>query len=210
MKKRNLIIGIAGILFIIMVSAAAFTQTQFLKIGQDIKSIKADEKAKKVVAKVNGEAIDWQTFKVEQYVRNQGSNEPATPKPSGEAVIKEVAKKKLLAKEAKRRGIVVSDSEVKTMMLNIKKAIAGMPSEEQQRFKDYLVGLGMSETEFWSNPEVINAYKEALYIGKLRGEFLKGAKTQEEVEKAESEYNKLGDSLLEAAKIEITNPETIK
>jgi len=205
MKKRALIIGIASVTLALIVGTVAFTQTPFLKFGQDVKSISEDAKAKRVVARVNGKGIDWQTFKAEQYIQGQNAVASGSPEPSNTDILKEVAKKILLVEEAKGRGIEVSDSEVKTMMVDIKNMISKMTDEEQQKFKDYLTGLGMSEEAFWSSPEVFEAYRQAMYIGKLRNEFLQDAETQEDIEQAQENFEKLGDDLMSRAKFEVVD-----
>lgn len=68
MKKRALYISIASVILLLAVGAVAFTQTIGLKAGQDVKAIRKNVKANKIVAKVNGADINWQTFKAEEHV----------------------------------------------------------------------------------------------------------------------------------------------
>ncbi|MBE0447030.1 MAG: hypothetical protein IBX64_02825 [Actinobacteria bacterium] len=115
-----------------------------------------------------------------------------------------------MVKEAKNRGIKVTDSEVKDFIKKMRASMAQMPDEEKQFFNDYLQGLGMSEDEFWSSKEVFNGYKKGLYIGRLREQFMKDANTSEEIRKANSEFEKFENNLVEGTKIEIVDPDIFK
>lgn len=113
---------------------------------------------------VDGTSISDHTIAVYQASIEQNGVSPA--KAHDQAVDKAITEV-LTEREATRRGVAVSEDEVKAFIAQQRQLNASAPAENQAMFRATLEGLGMTEEQYWADPATRSAVRAILVHGKL-------------------------------------------
>ena len=157
--KKIIIVSISLCIIVTVISAITYSKnikTPY-EFGQLQRNVNENTKDNKILVSVNKEGISDR--QIETYMAL-----------SADGLTKEEAKQKLindrlLIQNAKKKGIVVSDEEVKQYIDESKQYQNDNP-ELAQPIYDYIAGLGITEDEYWNMMEP--SIKERMYIGKLK------------------------------------------
>lgn len=163
-KKIIIIYSFLCILVLATINLAYSKSDEFL-LGEKIKNL---SKSEKIVAKINGIPVTEKEYESKKlFLETQ--KQPA----NFENVIRAIAEQKLLFEEAKKRGITVTKEELDNFIQLQKRLSEQVSDEEKANFRDFLAGQGLTVEEYWSNPDVINAYERGIYIGKFKAQLRK-------------------------------------
>ncbi len=203
MKKK--IIVILGVLVVVAALAVggvyAEKQLKYVDLGNQIsenQSIPEDE----IAAWVNGTAISKQRF--ENYKASLAYTQAEY---TDEQVLDKMIRQEVLQQEIVRRGITVTEEEVKAFNEE-RFALLDEDETAKQIMEDFVKGLGVTMEEY--KEQSLEISRESLltmkYREQLAAEFERQAEPaseQEQSEVFEEYYDRKLDALVEAAEIKI-------
>ncbi|GAW30997.1 SurA N-terminal domain-containing protein [Carboxydocella sp. JDF658] len=165
MNKKIIIIYSFLCIFVLATINLAYSKSDEFLLGEKIKNL---SKSEKIVAKINGIPVTEKEYESKKlFLETQ--KQPA----NFENVIRAIAEQKLLFEETKKRGITVTKEELDNFIQLQKRLSEQVSDEEKANFRDFLAGQGLTVEEYWSNPDVINAYERGIYIGKFKAQLRK-------------------------------------
>ncbi|GAW28134.1 SurA N-terminal domain-containing protein [Carboxydocella sp. ULO1] len=165
MNKKIIIIYSFLCIFVLATINLAYSKSDEFLLGEKIKNL---SKSEKIVVKINGIPVTEKEYESKKlFLETQ--KQPA----NFENVIRAIAEQKLLFEEAKKRGITVTKEELDNFIQLQKRLSEQVSDEEKANFRDFLAGQGLTVEEYWSNPDVINAYERGIYIGKFKAQLRK-------------------------------------
>lgn len=97
---------------------------------------------------------------------------------SPQSVLQRIIDTELLTAEAERRGITVSEDEIRTLAANQRSALSEAAGEQPDWLDEYLEHRGITEDEFWQEQESL-FYPNTLHLGKLRQSVSVDLKTED-------------------------------
>ncbi|CAH2213184.1 SurA N-terminal domain-containing protein [Tepidibacter aestuarii] len=150
------------------------------KMGKDIKAEKNNNTSNEIVLEIDDRKISKRDLNIAKISLNTDDNKK---------VEKVITKRMATQKIAKDLGITATDDEVKEFIDKNKEAVNNN-EEAKAQFESYIEGLGMTESEFWNDKDIIRSYKETLITGKLKGQIRKELKEQNP-SKSHNEIEKL-------------------
>src|SRR4051812_4808280 len=145
-----------------------------------------------VIATVNGRAITDERLDLEVQLRT-AQGVVVTRAQVLDALIDD----SVVLSEADRRGITVSDDELRTFIAE-QKAMAA--TDPQRQFYRYTEALGVADADAWSYPPFVQGWREMLTYGALKRVVL-GPVTQDTVAVKEIEWNAFVNGLRARADI---------
>ncbi|MDI6815968.1 MAG: SurA N-terminal domain-containing protein [Actinomycetota bacterium] len=206
---RKPIILVVGAVIIFLVGGLAYTyaESPYFKLGRQMKEAREGANSQKVVARVNGKSITAGEYAVHMATQADSHKQLGLPAPSKKDIINLLAKGILVQEEASKRGIKVTDAEVQAYINEQRRSIEEIPAENNQVYIEGLKGQGLTEDEYWSSKETFEGYKSNLIEGELRKQFIGEATTQQDMEKAQGQYDAFMEDLLKKAEVEILDSE---
>ncbi|WP_026894960.1 SurA N-terminal domain-containing protein [Clostridiisalibacter paucivorans] len=160
------------------------------KIGSEVRNINKNARSKdiseKVILEIGDEKIALEQFEtVGAGLKTKDKNKIA------DFIIRGT----LLNKIAQDNGIIVSDSDIKNYMQELKSFIENN-ANAKERFDIYLESFGFTEKEFWNNEKTFDQYRSALLQGKYRS-YLRKYFTNKYKNKTLNEINELVNKRIE-------------
>ncbi|CAH2213481.1 SurA N-terminal domain-containing protein [Tepidibacter aestuarii] len=138
------------------------------KMEKDIKAEKNNNISDEIVLEIDDRKISKKDLNIAKISLNTDDNKK---------VEKVITKRMATQKIAKDLGITATDDEVKEFIDKNKEAVNNN-EEAKAQFESYIEGLGMTESQFWNDKDIIRSYKETLITGKLKGQMRKELKEQ--------------------------------
>jgi succinate dehydrogenase/fumarate reductase flavoprotein subunit len=172
-----------------------------------MREAKEHANSQKVIARVNGKPITAGEYAVHMATQADAHRQLGLPAPSKKDIVNLLAKGILVHEAASKRGIRVTDAEVQAFINEQRRSIEEIPAENNQVYIEWLKGRGLTEDEYWSSKETFEGYKSNLIEGELRKQFIGEVATQQEMEKAQGQYDAFVEDLLKKAKVEILDSE---
>ena len=197
MKQRIWLLSILAV----CVVAGAFAATHFM----------GNQMSPTAVAQVKGIAVEQEEFRDSKEGRavllSVGVASPEDPflQLSDEQIIENLITPKLVAEEARRRGITIPEEDIDEQITIQRKFLEEFdPSDEQQAMAIEVMDRtlerkGMTEEEYWQAETTREGYRRMLYLSALMDEMRENkdpAEWQDSVEYRQDLYNQIQDDIV--------------